>query len=230
VANGKSGETRPRPGISAWLAIGLALGWLAVLGTFVRGVGSLLTTWAATISLVLLVRGRPAVPPRAATTDQPAALADAATAESGSSTSVTAPSMAPRLPDTMQAGKAGDLAEVREPEGEQESVPGTTDQLRTVAKTPDSPTAHSPDFGPGPGPGTASGATTPLKLEEAVKTLDLRVLTAAEVASLLRVDIDTIILAIDSGELPGNRIGSHWRVDQDSLVRWLQGTYGNSVG
>jgi excisionase family DNA binding protein len=49
------------------------------------------------------------------------------------------------------------------------------------------------------------------------------------VASVLRVDADVIILAIGNGELPGNRIGNHWRVDQEALVRWLQGTYRNPV-
>jgi excisionase family DNA binding protein len=58
----------------------------------------------------------------------------------------------------------------------------------------------------------------------------LRVLTAAEVASVLRVDIDAIILAISSGELPGNRIGTKWRVDQEALIHWLQGAYRNLNG
>lgn len=54
----------------------------------------------------------------------------------------------------------------------------------------------------------------------------MRVLTATEVASVLRVDIDAIIRAIRNGELPGNRIGEDWRVEAGALENWLQGAYG----
>ena len=49
------------------------------------------------------------------------------------------------------------------------------------------------------------------------------VLTAEEVASLLRVDLNGVITSISNGELPGNRIGRDWRIDQRALVQWLQG-------
>ena len=66
VANGKSDGMSPWLRISAWLPPGLALGWLALLATFVQGVGTLLTAWAATVSLVILVvlryQRRPAAP------------------------------------------------------------------------------------------------------------------------------------------------------------------------
>ena len=58
-------------------------------------------------------------------------------------------------------------------------------------------------------------------------TLGLRVLTATEVAAVLRVDTDVITTAISNGELPGNRVGDHWRVEQGALARWLQGAYGH---
>ena len=62
VANRENDGMGPRLRISAWLPPGLALGWLAILATFVQGVTTLLTTWAATLSLVvLLVRGFPRV-------------------------------------------------------------------------------------------------------------------------------------------------------------------------
>jgi len=84
--------------------------------------------------------------------------------------------------------------------------------------------SHFPTRGPfsEPEPGQAV-AVNPLLPE-------LRVLTAEEVASALRVDADLIITSIINGELPGNRIGSHWRVDQRALTRWLEGPYGNRVG
>jgi excisionase family DNA binding protein len=77
----------------------------------------------------------------------------------------------------------------------------------------------------GLGTGRVPGPVAQQRPSEA-RTLDLRVLTAAEVASVLRVDIDTIIGAISNGDLPGNRIGNQWRVDYEALVRWLQCTYG----
>ena len=61
-------------------------------------------------------------------------------------------------------------------------------------------------------------------------TLGMRVLTATEVAAVLRVDTDVIITAISNGELPGNRVGGHWRVERGALARWLQGAYGQVSG
>src|SRR5262249_3208591 len=61
---------------------------------------------------------------------------------------------------------------------------------------------------------------------ENATALGLKVFTVAEAASVLRVDVNVIVTAISSGELPGNRIGNHWRIDQDALRRWLQGRYG----
>jgi excisionase family DNA binding protein len=191
VTDGKSGGTGARPRISAWLPPGLALGWLAVLATFVHGVGRLLGVWAATGTVVFLfvllvtqVRrrtgsasgARPQAesnPPRTspATTEHPQAT-------SSHTTSV--------LPAT-EEGTAG------------RSVSGTASQSAQL--------------------GTA----------EVPVALELRILTAAEVASVLRVDTDVIIKAISDGEFPGNRIGSHWRVDQGALTRWLQGKYRDPV-
>jgi excisionase family DNA binding protein len=58
-----------------------------------------------------------------------------------------------------------------------------------------------------------------------VGSSELQVLTADEVASILRVDKDAVIRSIGAGEFPGNRIGEDWRVDSRALVRWLQGAY-----
>ena len=59
---------------------------------------------------------------------------------------------------------------------------------------------------------------------------ELRILTAEEVASVLRVDTRQVIRSISNGELPGNRLGRHWRVDRGALMRWLQGPYGDLAG
>jgi excisionase family DNA binding protein len=75
-----------------------------------------------------------------------------------------------------------------------------------------------------------TGQTAQLATTETPAVPELRILTAAEVASMLRVDAGVITKAISDGELPGNRIGSHWRVDQGALTRWLQGKYRDPTG
>ena len=72
---------------------------------------------------------------------------------------------------------------------------------------------------------SAVGQTEQLATAEIAVILGLRILTAAEVASVLRVDTNVIIRAISNGEFPGNRVGDHWRVDEAAVVRWLQGKY-----
>jgi excisionase family DNA binding protein len=75
---------------------------------------------------------------------------------------------------------------------------------------------------------TAAATTYPLVASGLIMP-ELLVLTAEEVASVLRVDLDLVITSISNGELPGNRIGSHWRIDQRALVQWLQGAYGDTL-
>lgn len=74
-------------------------------------------------------------------------------------------------------------------------------------------------------PGGTTAAAVPVVRDSAIP--ELRVLTAEEAASVLRVDAELVKASISSGELPGNRIGPHWRVEQGALTRWLQGTYKN---
>jgi excisionase family DNA binding protein len=91
-----------------------------------------------------------------------------------------------------------------------------------AAETVTTPPARDPDVTSAPQSGSAT--------EVSSLTAELRVLTAEEVASVLRVETDIIITSISKGELPGNRIGSHWRIDQGALMRWLQGPYGDLAG
>jgi excisionase family DNA binding protein len=215
VANGKMDGTGPWLRMSGWLPPGLALGALAVLATFIHGVGRLLTAWAATVSLiVLLARRRPAA--------------------GSSSPSKTAAPNPPTTPDTRPMPPSGE-------EGTTRSTAlsaGMTEKAATSA-------AHSPGLTSEPGsrakPVLAENAPRPapdatvsdaadqaeqLSAAETVADSGLRILTAAEVASMLRVDANVIITAISDGELPGNRVGGHWRVEQGALTRWLRGTYG----
>jgi excisionase family DNA binding protein len=87
--------------------------------------------------------------------------------------------------------------------------PDPADSSATGVKDPDSD------------PGLTAG--TPVAPRPPVP--ELRVLTAEEAASVLRVDAELVKTSISSGEFPGNRIGPHWRVEQGALTRWLQGTY-----
>jgi len=181
----------PRLRISAWLPPGLALGGLAVLATFVHGVGRLLIVWAATCSLVvllvllvLLARRRPA---------------EASGVRPETESALTGE------PDDASPAIA-------------ELSPATDPQAVPLPSDPHEEAASSAVSGP-------AGQEGQLATAETSASLELRVLTAAEAASVLRVDADLITKAIRDGEFPGNRIGSHWRVDYGALARWLQGKY-----
>jgi excisionase family DNA binding protein len=52
-----------------------------------------------------------------------------------------------------------------------------------------------------------------------------RFLTAAEVASLLRVSTMTVYRLIRSGELPAVRVGKSYRVREDDVDRYLAARY-----
>jgi len=223
VANDQSGGTDARPGISAWLAVGLALGWLAVLATFVRGIGSLLTAWAATASLAVVATRRRTIesPPGS----PPGPLTGRPNPGSEGSATMPAPPIAGEAAEMKQATASREFAKSQEP-GEEGKPPSAIGHQANPAEEPDITPASTP------GTGTALGtveeptaANAPAAQTSTV--LGLQVLTAAEVALVLRVDVDAVMSAIGNGELPGNRIGDHWRVDQDALARWLQGMYRN---
>lgn len=99
-----------------------------------------------------------------------------------------------------------------------ELSPATDPQAVPLPSDPHEEAASGAVSGPAGGAGQ-------LAIAETSASLELRVLTAAEAASVLRVDADLITRAIRDGEFPGNRIGSQWRVDYGALARWLQGKY-----
>jgi excisionase family DNA binding protein len=47
------------------------------------------------------------------------------------------------------------------------------------------------------------------------------VLTLEEAAELLRVSVDDVRALVESGELPGRRIGATWRLTRTALLAWL---------
>jgi excisionase family DNA binding protein len=51
---------------------------------------------------------------------------------------------------------------------------------------------------------------------------DSKVLTPVEVANRLRVSRDTVMRQLNSGELPGYKIGGQWRVRESDFVEYLR--------
>ena len=203
VADRKNDGMGLRFRTSAWLTPGLALGWLALLATFAHSISTLLTTWAATVSLVvLLVRWLPEMLPssRSRATSDPEEGEGSTTDRGRGPNSTTSGTHSP--------DSASGSSSKAEPTSDENSASSAVD--RTVS--------------------SAEGRSEHPVVGEVTEALELRVLTAAEVASVLRIDSNLIIAAIDKGEFPGNRIGNHWRVDQGALARWLQGKYGDLAG
>lgn len=50
----------------------------------------------------------------------------------------------------------------------------------------------------------------------------LDLLTAGEVAAILRLNPQVVTRKLQAGEIPGYRIGKEWRVDRAQLVAWLE--------
>lgn len=50
------------------------------------------------------------------------------------------------------------------------------------------------------------------------------VLTVAELADLLKLDPDTVMVRVDAGELPGRRFGTEWRFSRHAVLGWLDGS------
>lgn len=48
-----------------------------------------------------------------------------------------------------------------------------------------------------------------------------RFLTSAEVAELLKFNQQVVVRKLQSGEIPGYKIGKDWRVAEDELTTWL---------
>ena len=49
------------------------------------------------------------------------------------------------------------------------------------------------------------------------------VLTLTELASLLKLDDDAVLVRVHSGELPGRRFGTEWRFARSAVLDWLHG-------
>jgi excisionase family DNA binding protein len=58
---------------------------------------------------------------------------------------------------------------------------------------------------------------------------DLFFYTSAEVALLLRLNVQVVQRKLQVGEIPGYRIGKEWRVERAQLLEWLE-RYSNQRG
>jgi excisionase family DNA binding protein len=85
------------------------------------------------------------------------------------------------------------------------------DRLRDLASRPRRITVDLPNDGMTVG----HHAFTPADLPD--------VLTSAQAAQLLQVTEDEIVALAEAGELPGRRIGDHWRFARPALIAWLSG-------
>ena len=61
------------------------------------------------------------------------------------------------------------------------------------------------------------------------------VLTAAEVAQLLRIDRKTVYKLVKAGDLPGRKVGGQWRFRAKAVTLWAHGspyliTAGTGIG
>ncbi len=59
--------------------------------------------------------------------------------------------------------------------------------------------------------------------EHHVKTHTDEVLTLAELAGLLKLEEDSVMARVWSGELPGRRFGDQWRFSRGAVLGWLNG-------
>jgi excisionase family DNA binding protein len=55
-----------------------------------------------------------------------------------------------------------------------------------------------------------------------------RLLTAQEVSKWLNIPIRTVCLWAECSELPGMKIGRHWRFSREEIRMWLEGRRGNA--
>lgn len=199
--------------VSAWLPLGLALGWLATLATLIHSVAVAVGDWAATVSLVilllLLARRRQPSPHSDSSGAVPAQPVSAGTA---ATVSATAP--------------VASAAEARS--GGENHPPIAPD---SPSRVPDMP-SRVPDTAAAPAsarPGTATDVTGKHQAgpSHAVSPIasELRVLTAGQVALAFGVEERLVIEAISDGHLPGNQFGGKWLIHQGTLVRWLCGSY-----
>lgn len=82
-------------------------------------------------------------------------------------------------------------------------------------------------LGPPEGKPAARGATEEIgvNMVNERKLAEVRFLTVAEVASIMRVSKMTVYRLVHSGELPAVRVGRSFRVPEDAVHEYLQTSY-----
>lgn len=62
------------------------------------------------------------------------------------------------------------------------------------------------------------------QLDELPQSSPDDVLTLGELAELLKLDPDKVMVRVDAGELPGRRFGDQWRFSRRAVLSWLDGS------
>jgi hypothetical protein len=203
-------DAEHRPRLSAWLPLGLALAWLAIVSTQVHDTPSLVFTWFAGLGVAAIGRGlrtqRPALTPPEVVEN---AVAQPATATG---------------PATGDVFKSNVLSPLASQEGKSPAPPHASPV--SPNSVPETPIEARVGWDPS---AVQPGTQPPRALGEAgrsgVAPVPIDVLTAQEVAELLGADRDDVVSAIVRGDLPGNGFGNQWWVLRPSLIRWLGGRY-----
>jgi hypothetical protein len=69
---------------------------------------------------------------------------------------------------------------------------------------------------------TTTPAPPPSQPTQVTNLSDQQILTAEEVAAMLRFTVPEIITAVQQGTFQGNQLNGQWRVTSESVSRWLQ--------
>jgi excisionase family DNA binding protein len=63
----------------------------------------------------------------------------------------------------------------------------------------------------------------PVGRHEFTPVHELEVLTPDQLASLLELDVETVSALAEQGDLPGRKLGEHWRFSRAAILAWLAG-------
>jgi len=86
--------------------------------------------------------------------------------------------------------------------------------------------AHAPEGKPAPARRERSGAAMASKGgDENGELHEMRFLTVAEVAQIMRVSKMTVYRLVHGGELPAVRVGRSFRVPEQAVHRYLRDSY-----
>lgn len=66
-----------------------------------------------------------------------------------------------------------------------------------------------------------------IALSNSMQTEEDQVLTIEELAAYLKVSKSTLYKLVQSGAVPGHKVGRHWRFRRETIDRWLDSSSGS---